>query len=573
MSVKLKAKETSPEAVREEFISMRRFNAWVFKWLIILALVPTLVPVAAQLILSLPVPHLLLVLAVLGLFWPPSRKWMWGTLRGLILGFLRLAWRILRYALVRLFSFAKSLIFAPDQPEGRFMSWYRRWRWLDRQGKGYLIDGKRARLPLPATYQGSILQGGMGMGKSSRFIMPNLLLLPKDKPSFVISDTSGELYKQTSGYLASQGYAIRAFNLLDPTHSHTYNPLMACQSQQDVAELAQVLVQSSLGLNGSFGGSDPFWTQAAEKLIRILAQCLLNQGDDQYKTLANVRHLILNFDAHQMGQANGTQAGQTSNPSGQLGKITPFVLSATQNDPQTFQAYKSMVNGNYKTLQSILMSADVALDPLAAPEIGQLTAGGSLDFSELRQRPTALYLMVNQTQIPLYRFLLNLIYNQIFSALLTNADNPGRPVWMLLDEFGHFRVKNFEIIATTARKYKVTLHLALQSAVQLDQQYGRDGAKIIRDGLGTALYLPGLSFEDARAISGRLGTHNKAPLMTADQIIRMETGQALAIPTNQDPIRLQARGYFESRVLRQRAALPPASLPALPQGHAPLLPL
>ena len=115
----------------------------------------------------------------------------------------------------------------------------------------------------------------------------------------MVDGTSGEIYQQTSGCLQSQGYWIRAFNLLDVTASETYNPLTACKSAQDLAELAQLLVQSSLGNQGS---SDPFWNQAAEKIIRIMAQCLLNQSDPQFQNLANLRHLIIGFDAHHASQ-------------------------------------------------------------------------------------------------------------------------------------------------------------------------------------------------------------------------------------------------------------------------------
>jgi type IV secretion system protein VirD4 len=85
------------------------------------------------------------------------------------------------------------------------------------------------------------------------------------------------------------------------------------------------------------------------------------------------------------------------------------------------------VQGNLKTIQSVLMTADVALDPIATPEMAALTATNSIDFSELRQRPTALFIMVNQTQMDLYAFLLNLFYADLFKSLLKDHQNPGRP--------------------------------------------------------------------------------------------------------------------------------------------------
>ncbi len=96
-------------------------------------------------------------------------------------------------------------------------------------------------------YESILVQGGMGRGKSSAFVLPNLLSPPGSRPSFVISDTSGELYQASSGYLAAQGYVIRVLNLMTPARSETYNPLANATAPQDLAELAKTLVRSASG--------------------------------------------------------------------------------------------------------------------------------------------------------------------------------------------------------------------------------------------------------------------------------------------------------------------------------------
>ena len=291
---------------------LKDFHKWVFKWIGIFALLPALL----NLMLNLPPEHITLIGMAVAILWQPARRLVGTILKSIG----KSAWTIIKLGIFGVFSVIKFLIKGYDKKQARFMPWFKQLFWLDRSNRGFLIDGHSSRLPLDVTYQGSILQGGMGTGKAAGFIIPNLLNTPADHPSFVVSDTSGEIYEKTSGYLASIGYQIRAFNLLDVSRSETYNPLIACQNTQEVAELAQVLVRSSMGAQKS---GDPFWNQAAEKLIRILAQCLLNQSDDTVKNLYNLRHLILSFDAH-------------NQPAGQLEQIDQFVLNATQNDPQTF---------------------------------------------------------------------------------------------------------------------------------------------------------------------------------------------------------------------------------------------
>ncbi|MEL6667053.1 MAG: type IV secretory system conjugative DNA transfer family protein [Pseudomonadota bacterium] len=446
----------------------------------------------------------------------------------------------------------------PTKQSNGFMSGWSRWRKFGSHQDGFLVDGNRQRLSETATYESLLIQGGMGRGKTSTFMIPNLLRLPKHRPSFVVTDTSGEVLQNTAGYLTQQGYAIQCLDLIDLTRSENYNPLARCQSSRDIAELAKTLVLTANHQPGGRRG-DPFWEQSAEKLIRILAQCLHNQPNPDLRNLANLRHLITSFDAH-------------TAPNGQLGKIDHFVLNATQNDLSTFASYQAFVQGNLKTIQSVLMSADVALDPLGIPELASLTATNSINFADLRGQPTALYILVNQTQMPFYAFLLNLFFSDLFKSLLTNSHNPGRPVWLFLEEFGHLTVNNFETYATTARKYKVGFAMFLQSLAQLEARYGAINTKTITEAIGTEIYLPGMALDTARNLEARLGRmgHGQGqatPLMPAHDIIRMKKQRALMLPSNHRPVLLKTKRFYQQAALSRRSSVPfsgPPSQPKLP---------
>lgn len=535
--------------------NMKSINQTIFKAIIIVALLPAIPPF----LVALPPLGLLMLAGVLYLVWGSFRRGTntvagsvarggYGLAKGTVVGTAKGTFYSARW------------LFGLRPTKTRFMGWFERSRLLGATNKGPLVDGVSSRLSESAGYESILVQGGMGRGKSSTFVLPNLLNPPSSRPSFVVSDTSGELYQASSGYLASQGYVIRVLNLIDPVQSETYNPLATATAPQDLADLAKSLVRAASGRAAGQGSHDPFWDQSAEKLIRILAQCLLNQPDPSFRNLANLRHLITGFDAHMA-------------PPGQLGKIDQFVLQATQGDQSTFQSYRAFVQGNLKTLQSVLMSADVALDGVATPEIATLTATNSLNFAELRQRPTALFVMVNQTQMELYSFLLNLFYADLFKALLKDHNNPGNPVWMFLDEFGHLAVPGFEVFATTARKYKISYALFLQSLGQLEGRYGAQNARTIVEGLGTEIYLPGTSLDVARDLEARLGRVSDAPLMAANDIIRMKENEALMLYSNRLPILLKTKRYYQRRDLRRRAAKAPAPLPNIGPTHPNLVQL
>lgn len=297
-----------------------KFNKTVFKILVVLALLPLAPAIIAGAVALSPVALAIALIFGLKAFKPLSRgsKAALSGIGGLFNG---LSSRVLGI-FTGMFK-AVGWLFGMSAPKARFMGWLDRWLLLQKSHAGFLVDGRKARLSEKASYESLLIQGGMGRGKSSTFVIPNLLSPPSMMPSFVISDTSGEIFQHTSGYLRRRGYRVRALNLMTPGRSETYNPLAKATSRSQIAELAKILVASSNGRSAGQAAHDPFWEQSAEKLIRILAQCLANQPDAQFRTLANLRHLVTGFDAHVA-------------PKGQLGAIDQFVLNATQNDPQTF---------------------------------------------------------------------------------------------------------------------------------------------------------------------------------------------------------------------------------------------
>ena len=84
-----------------------------------------------------------------------------------------------------------------------------------------------------------LVVGGSGSGKTACYIKPNIL---QCLGSYVITDPKGELYKETSKFLQSEGYDIKVFNLVNPKFSDFYNPLFNICSEQDVDTLAHILV-------------------------------------------------------------------------------------------------------------------------------------------------------------------------------------------------------------------------------------------------------------------------------------------------------------------------------------------
>ena len=165
-----------------------------------------------------------------------------------------------------------------------------------------------------------------------------------------------------------------------------------------------------------------------------------------------------------------------------------------------------------------------------------------------------------------YYSLASLFVYQNYVALVEKADSRGgelfKRVNYILDEFGNFStIPAFQNMLTVAGGRKIRFNLFLQSFAQLENKYGREVAENIRDNCQTWLYLKTASTETATTISKKLGCYSTSsysrsssyaryqsgsssesmnlisrPLLTEDEIMRIERPYLLVIPTGMFPV-------------------------------------
>lgn len=425
----------------------------------------------------------------------------------------------------------------------RFMRWNERKRLLNQFNGGFLLDGKVGRLSQKKSFQSILTVGGMGTGKTANLIMPNLLTA--DNCSLVITDTSGEIFEQTAGYLRSQGYDIKVLNLIDPTQSHGYNPLANVKSYSDAERIANIVTNATGGHS-----KEPIWDEGAKRLVRILVRALKNSAKAETANLSDVLYWLNHFDAHIAHNVDG-------------GKLDKFIVENTLNDQATFEDYQGFTTtAPEKMMLSFVSTAATALSLVGNTDIAQVLSKNEFDFAALKERKTAIYVMVKQHDMETFGFFLSLFYTELCNALLD--DRKGTlPVYLFLDEFGHLKIPGFATFATTARKYKVGFWLIVQSLSQLVDKYGEQGARTILGGIGTESYFGGMDLDTARNISGRLGTafhldwfkpsqglHEK-PLLRPDELIRLSDNDLLVLHSNRDPVFLHTVPYYQRGDLRK----------------------
>ena len=219
-------------------------------------------------------------------------------------------------------------------------------KYLNSRNTGLLLDGVNLRLSEQESFQNVCVIAKVGAGKTSRYIIPNVLHRAKHQCSMVINDPKGEVYEATSGYLKSRSFEIVMINPEDPSSPHGFNPLAECRDEVEMEQIAEILLKCG---SPNASGKDEFWVNGAIRFVSLFIKCLANAGrdDPNVNNLANLYYLFQNFG--QDGSALDQWIAKHS--------INPDDI----NDPTLWQEWKGVLVGNKEGVQSFILNAITSL--------------------------------------------------------------------------------------------------------------------------------------------------------------------------------------------------------------------
>ena len=423
----------------------------------------------------------------------------------------------------------------------KFMKFGDRIRLLSSWNKGVCLNGKK-RIRIKKSKEHTLVIGGSGTGKTSTVIIPSILA---GKNNFVVTDVDGDIFRKTSGFLKRQGYSIQVLNLQDISKSSFFNPVANCQNDSDLKQLSELLI--STAYPNQKNSDNSYWNFGGQNIIYICLRLLKTQSKE-FQNLANLRHLLQHYE-----------------------ELEDFV--AMNGSQSVFNDFLGFSSADTKITSGMVSSALQALDKLSDAGISFLTSRNTIDFSKLtkRKKRSALFIIVPETKLGFYSFLLSIFYSQLFNFIQENK--PKKTLFVYLDEFSQLKINNFSLLATTMRRYNTALIMLIQDFQQLVEKHGTNGASTIYNGSSAnKVIFNGMSLEMARTLSQSFGRKGVAiqpqakpylsdrELMTVQELIQLKSNQAIFVYRNKPPLIMKMKPYFKQFSLRQKTKIRPIKL-------------
>ena len=398
---------------------------------------------------------------------------------------------------------------------------------------------------------------GSGSGKSASYSIPNAY---QCLGSYVFTDPKGELYDRTAGYLKEHGYDIKVLNLVRPQYSDGYNPLMHISSELDVDVIANTIVKGQK----TDSGSDPYWDDMAEMLLKALIYYLIATRPEEEQNLASCAELVR--AANKNGGSN----------------LLSDLMSQLPYDHPARMYYKSIEIAPEKTYGSILSSLQSKLGKFDSKEIAELTSTDTINFEEIGSKKTAVYVISSDTHTA-YDFLLTIFFSQMIQQLYDYADQNGGKLkertYFILDEFANIgKIPDFDKKISTSRSRGISFSVILQNIDQLEAVYEKSYETIMGN-CDTHVFLGSNSFKTVEYFSKQLGEKtidrdsisiNKdkqnhrtgksvsdqimaRALMTPDELRRLDNDLCIIFEKGLKPVKANKYYYFKHPMAKDMA--------------------
>ena len=412
----------------------------------------------------------------------------------------------------------------------------------------------------------TLVIGPIGSGKTSGFILPNLLRETGAR-DLVITDLKLELLAKAYTHLATY-YDVWLLNFASPETSMGYNPLACCTSPLMTQLWCRGWVKNAGG-----GGNDaePIWDNWT---IGVLMPAIYHlQALDPSGETVTLAHLDEFLNGHTAEWVIGKL----------LKSPAPLARKAARG-------FMSSLQKNDKLLGSVWSEISPKFMILSEPAIQAVTSRDEIKLSRLGSgegRPVAVFLALDPDLIEELRPLTGAFFLDLFRALGSTARaTPGgelrRDVFIYGDEWGNIGfVPGLKKAINLLRSAGVYGMYVVQMTAQMVETYGELGWTQIKGAFNTTVVLSNMVPDDAKWFSesvlgettevtqganvqrdrfrvltdrgGSSQSETKRALLTPDELMNIQADELIVKLPQRPPARLTQRRYYDDNEVRRRA--------------------
>lgn len=410
-------------------------------------------------------------------------------------------------------------------------------------------------------------------GKGVGYVIPNTLLF---NGSIVVLDVKGEIFEATSRHRLAEGDAVYRFSPFDFEHpTHRYNPLERVARvenlEQRYTELAKI---SDYFLTVSDKGTAGDFLTEGRELFVAAGLLAIERGKP---TIGEISRILFGRGATQ--EVYGEHAEEVKHP----------------NAAQTFRKFAGYSDRTLSSHASVLGGAGMTL--WNNPAVDRATSGNDFSFADLRKRPMSIYVVVNADDIRTLSPLVRLFFGELIATMRSTLPDPKFepwPVMVMLDEFD--QLGPMPIVEQALKQlagHGARVSIITQSIPGLDNIYGENVRLSLESAAGMKLYLAANDKKTAGEISDALGKTTKLsvsdsvsrdrdfmqrrsvsrrmeerPLLTPDEVRRLNPDQAILIPERQNPLLVHRIVYFQDPTFKKLFEAQKGALPYPPKEAA-----
>lgn len=342
-------------------------------------------------------------------------------------------------------------------------------------------------------------------GKGVSIVIPNLLHY---SDSVVVLDVKGENWDLTAGFRAKYQDVYLFSPSANDNRSHGYNPLdfISRDPTKRMKDL-QNLVDSLYPTVGVDGNTAYFNSMAQSLLTGIVLYMM--ETPDRPCTFAEALKLLRPSTPLNEWLVDKIAERET----------TPIVIDEKTGDkeirPLTIECREALMvfagNSSDNTRAGISSSCISPLLIFSDPMVASATAKSDFNLADVRRKRMSIYVSINPSDLGRFEKLLNMFFSQLLNINTETLPEKDRSLkyqcLVLIDEFTSLgRVGIIQKSIAYMAGYNMRLMPIFQSKAQVEDAYGKDGARAILSNMACQIEFTPTEQEQAEELSKMLGT-------------------------------------------------------------------